>query len=103
DEAYHAFAQRSFMPRLTDFTNLLVMRTVSKLGLAGLRLGGLAGHEGWLRHIDKVRLPYNVNVLTQLVAVKALRESNVLQAQAAAIGAERVRRVSERGRVPGAQ
>ena len=103
DEAYHAFAQRSFMPRLTDFSNLLVMRTVSKLGLAGLRLGVLAGREDWLRHIDKVRLPYNVNVLTQLVAVEALREPNVLQAQAAAIRAERVRVLTELRRVPGVE
>jgi histidinol-phosphate aminotransferase len=103
DEAYHAFAEKSFMPRLTEFSNLLVMRTVSKLGLAGLRLGVLAGHEGWLRHIDKVRLPYNVNVLTQLVTVEVLREANVLQAQAAAIRAERARVLTELRRVPGVE
>src|SRR3982751_3846383 len=57
DEAYHAFAGASFMPQLTDYPNLLVMRTVSKLGLAGLRLGVLAGGRAWLEHVDKVRLP----------------------------------------------
>ena len=46
--------------------NLLVMRTLSKLGLAGLRLGLLIGRPEWLTELDKLRLPYNVNVLTQL-------------------------------------
>ena len=91
DEAYHAFAGASFMPRLAEFPNLLVMRTVSKLGLAGLRLGLLAGHGAWLHHIDKVRLPYNVNVLTQRVAAEVLQHREVLDAQAAAIRSERTR------------
>ena len=91
------------MPRLAEFSNLLVMRTVSKLGLAGLRLGMLAGHESWLSQIDKVRLPYNVNVLTQLVALEVLREPNVLAAQAAAIRAERARVLTELRRVPGVE
>ena len=91
DEAYHAFAGASFMPRLAEFPNLLVMRTVSKLGLAGLRLGLLAGHERWLHHVDKVRLPYNVNVLTQLAAAEVLQHRDVLEAQAAAIRSERTR------------
>jgi histidinol-phosphate aminotransferase len=103
DEAYHAFARRSFMPRLAEFSNLLVMRTVSKLGLAGLRLGLLAGREGWLQHIDKVRLPYNVNVLTQLVTIEVLRDPNVLEAQAAAIRAERLQVLTELRRLPGVE
>ena len=48
------------------------MRTLSKLGLAGLRLGLLVGPEQWLQEFDKLRLPYNVNVLTQLVAEHVL-------------------------------
>jgi histidinol-phosphate aminotransferase len=103
DEAYHAFAGRTFMPRLAEFPNLLVMRTVSKLGLAGLRLGLLAGREAWLQHIDKVRLPYNVNVLTQLVASEVLQHGDVLAVQAAAIRAERARVVSELRRLPGVE
>ncbi len=91
DEAYHAFAGASFMPRLAEFPNLLVMRTVSKLGLAGLRLGLLAGRDEWLQHIDKVRLPYNVNVLTQRVAAEVLQHQDVLAEQAAAVRGERVR------------
>ncbi|MEK7874681.1 MAG: aminotransferase class I/II-fold pyridoxal phosphate-dependent enzyme, partial [Pseudomonadota bacterium] len=101
DEAYHAFAGASFMPRLAKFPNLLVMRTVSKLGLAGLRLGLLAGHGAWLHHIDKVRLPYNVNVLTQLAAAEVLQHPDLLAAQAAAIRSERTRVVAELKHLPG--
>ena len=89
DEAYHAFAGQTFMPQLARFPNLLVMRTLSKLGLAGLRLGMLAGARTWLEHLDKVRLPYNVNVLTQLIAEKVLQHHGLLAEQAASIRAER--------------
>ncbi|MEK7231137.1 MAG: histidinol-phosphate transaminase [Pseudomonadota bacterium] len=103
DEAYHAFAGASFMPRLAEFPNLLVMRTVSKLGLAGLRLGLLAGPGAWLHHIDKVRLPYNVNVLTQRVAAEVLQHRDVLDAQAAAIRSERSRLFAGLRGLPGAE
>ncbi len=89
DEAYHAFAGKSFMSRLGEFDNLLVMRTVSKLGLAGLRLGMLAGPQAWLEQFDKVRLPYNINVLTQASAAFALRHHHVFEEQSATIRAER--------------
>jgi histidinol-phosphate aminotransferase len=85
DEAYTAFAGVSFMERLTAHPNLMVMRTLSKLGLAGLRLGCLAGRPEWLTEIDKLRLPYNVNVLSQVVAERVLRSPAVLFEQAAAI------------------
>lgn len=91
DEAYHAFAQRTYMQRLPDAPNVCVMRTLSKLGFAGLRLGVLAGRSEWLRELDKVRLPYNVNMLTQLVAEEALRHPAVLDEQAARIRCERAR------------
>jgi histidinol-phosphate aminotransferase len=82
DEAYHAFAQDSFMSELLRFDNLLVMRTLSKQGLAGLRLGALAGRPEWLKEFDKVRLPYNINSLTQASAEFALRHASALDAQA---------------------
>jgi histidinol-phosphate aminotransferase len=103
DEAYHAFAGRSFMPQLVSSPNLLVMRTLSKLGLAGLRLGVLAGAAAWLNHVDKVRLPYNVGVLTQIVAERVLAHHDVLAQQAAAIMAERTRLVGEMKHIPGVQ
>jgi histidinol-phosphate aminotransferase len=101
DEAYHAFAESSFMPRLADFPNLLVMRTLSKLGLAGLRLGALAGRATWLEHVDKVRLPYNVGVLTQLVAETVLVHSEAFALQATAIRRDRARLCEELARIPG--
>ncbi|MEK6594307.1 MAG: histidinol-phosphate transaminase [Pseudomonadota bacterium] len=101
DEAYHAFAGTTFMSRLQDYPNLLVMRTLSKSGLAGLRLGLLAGRDAWLAHVDKVRLPYNINVLTQLVAEQVLRHQALLAGQAAAIKAERARLFEELRRMPG--
>jgi histidinol-phosphate aminotransferase len=89
DEAYHAFARKSFMPRLAEFPNLVVMRTVSKLGLAGIRLGYLAGRPEWIRELNKVRQAYNVNALTQAAALFVLERLEVLEAQAATIRKER--------------
>ncbi|MBI3562705.1 MAG: histidinol-phosphate transaminase [Gammaproteobacteria bacterium] len=81
DEAYHAFAEASFMPELARFPHLLVMRTLSKMGLAGLRLGLLAGGAQWLHELDKLRLPYNINVLTQVSARFALSQQQLLRQQ----------------------
>jgi len=89
DEAYHAFADESYMPQVMNYDNLLVMRTVSKMGLAGLRLGLLAGPAAWLDEFEKVRLPYNINVLTQASAEFALQHAEVLQAQTEQIKQDR--------------
>jgi len=89
DEAYHAFADESFMPRVMEYDNLLVMRTVSKMGLAGLRLGMLAGPAAWLAEFEKVRLPYNINVLTQASAEFALQHAEILRAQTEQIKQDR--------------
>lgn len=85
DEAYHAFAERSFMARVAEYDNVVVMRTVSKLGLAGLRLGLLAGNPAWLQEFDKVRLPYNISSLTQASAEFALENIEFLNEQTARI------------------
>jgi histidinol-phosphate aminotransferase len=89
DEAYHAFAQKTFMGRLAEFRNMVVLRTVSKLGLAGIRLGYLAGRPEWIEQFNKLRSPYNVNVLTQAAALFLLERVEVLEEQAARIRAER--------------
>jgi histidinol-phosphate aminotransferase len=89
DEAYHPFACTSFIPRLGEFDNLVVMRTVSKMGLAGLRLGLLAGPEEWLGEFDKVRLPYNINVLTQATANFVLDHEDLFEQQASSIRDQR--------------
>ncbi|MFQ6021662.1 MAG: histidinol-phosphate transaminase [Acidiferrobacterales bacterium] len=89
DEAYFPFTDATFMHRLDHYDNLLVMRTVSKLGLAGLRLGLLVGNQAWLAEFNKVRLPYNVNSLTQASAEFALANHEFLDQQAVWIRAER--------------
>ena len=89
DEAYAPFADASFMPELPDYDNLLVMRTVSKLGLAGLRLGLLAGNRAWLEQIDKTRLPYNLGSLNQASGCFALQHKEVFDEQARRICAAR--------------
>jgi histidinol-phosphate aminotransferase len=89
DEAYQPFADGSFMPRLNEFDNVVVMRTVSKIGMAGMRLGYIAGKPEWINEFDKTRPPYNINVMTEAVAIKLLEHKDVLDAQASAILAER--------------
>jgi len=101
DEAYYAFAEKSFMNRLGQFDNLLVMRTLSKQGLAGLRLGVLAGEPAWLNEFDKLRLPYNINSLTQASATFALEHKDVLDAQAAQLRADRAPLFRELSALPG--
>jgi histidinol-phosphate aminotransferase len=89
DEAYQAFSETTLMAWLHDYPNLLVLRTLSKLGLAGLRLGALAGRPAWIEELDKIRLPYNINVLTQASAAFALRHRAMLEEQAGRIRADR--------------
>ena len=91
DEAYHVFAGKTFMGALDNYPNLLVLRTVSKLGLAGIRLGYLAGRPEWIAELNKVRQVYNVNVLTEAAATFVLEHLDVLEAQAAEIRRERAR------------
>ena len=91
DEAYHVFAGKTFMGALGKYPNLLVLRTVSKLGLAGIRLGYLAGRPEWIAELNKVRQVYNVNVLTEAAATFVLEHLDVLEAQAAEIRGERAR------------
>lgn len=79
------------MDQIGSHDNLVVMRTLSKLGLAGLRLGYLIGPAVWLKEFDKVRMPYNINVLTQLTVEFALRRMDVFERQASQIVSERRR------------
>ena len=101
DEAYAPFTDSSFLGLVGDWDNLLVMRTVSKMGLAGLRLGYLVGPPDWLAEIDKVRLPYNINVLTQVSAAFALRHKAVFDEQTRTIRAERARLQDALNRIAG--
>lgn len=89
DEAYAPFADATFMTELGTYENLLVMRTLSKLGLAGLRLGFIAGCPEIIAQLDKIRLPYNINVLTQASSVFALSQPDLFEPQTQAICQQR--------------
>lgn len=89
DEAYAPFADASFMDKLPAYDNLLVMRTVSKLGLAGLRLGYIAGNKIIIEQLNKIRLPYNINTLTQLTADFALRKQTLFEQQSKQVCTDR--------------
>ena len=101
DEAYQPFARTSFMERLPAYPNLVVMRTLSKLGLAGIRLGYLAASPQLLEQLDKVRPPYNINVLTQVAAEFALDHLDVLDEQAARLNAARGELMAAMAALPG--
>lgn len=91
DEAYFAFAEDSFLSRLGEHDNVVVIRTLSKLGLAGLRLGFIVGKNKWIEALNKVRMPYNINVLSQIAGTFALQHLKELTEQTQTIIAERAR------------
>lgn len=101
DEAYFAFANHSFVNHLGDYPHLLVMRTLSKMGLAGLRVGFLLGGEQWLNELEKIRLPYNINNLSQLTAEFALHNWSVFQEQIQQVCQSRDALGSALGALPG--
>ncbi|WP_317201802.1 histidinol-phosphate transaminase [Janthinobacterium sp.] len=103
DEAYEPFAQSSFMGRLAEFPNLVVMRTLSKLGLAGIRLGYMSAAPALLEQFEKVRPPYNVNVLTHTAAEFALAHVAVLNEQAAALRAARAQLAAQLAALAGVE
>ena len=89
DEAYQPFASRSYIDRLERHRHVLLMRTLSKFGLAGVRIGYLMGPKEIVGEIDKVRPPYNVSVLNCECALFALEHAEVFAQQASDIRAQR--------------
>jgi len=102
DEAYYAFSGgATLMDEVGRHPNLLLVRTVSKLGLAGLRLGLAAGRPEWIAELEKLRPPYNVNALTAAAAELLLARRDVLELQTRAIVAERARLEAALDRIAG--
>ncbi len=91
DEAYQPFSSRTWMQRMAAHPHVLVMRTLSKFGLAGVRLGYLAGAAALVDEIEKVRPPYNVSVLNAEATLFALEHAEEFARQAAVLCAERER------------
>lgn len=101
DEAYQPFASRSYMDRITRHAHVLLMRTLSKFGLAGVRLGYMIGPQALVAEVDKVRPPYNISVLNCECALFALEHAQVFAAQAQDLRAQRERLQGELARLPG--
>lgn len=90
DEAYTAFTDADHLALLEKYDHVLVMRTLSKVGLAGLRLGLLIGSKEWLSELEKIRMPYNINSLTQASALFALEHFDMLVMQTEQLRVDRV-------------
>ena len=107
DEAYQPFSARTWLPRLGDAENkhdhVLVLRTLSKFGLAGVRLGYLCGPAALIAEIDKVRPPYNVSVLNAEAGLFALEHADEYARQAALLIDERKRLMAALAATPGVQ
>lgn len=100
DEAYQPFSSRSWMQRMAAHPHVLVMRTLSKFGLAGVRLGYMAGTAELIDQIDKVRPPYNISVLNAEATLFALDHADEFARQAAVLREQRARLQRELAGMP---
>ena len=91
DEAYQPFASRDSMAWLREHAHVLVMRTMSKFGLAGVRIGYLMGRSELVAQVDKLRPPFNVGVLNAEAALFALEHADEYAQQAQSIREQRQR------------
>lgn len=90
DEAYQPFSSKmGFLPLLKDCKNLVIMRTLSKIGLAGLRVGFIIADKEIINEVNKVRLPFNLNSLSQAIAIEVLKDRKTMQSQIKSIVSER--------------
>ena len=104
DEAYQPFSsKKGLLPLLKDYKNLVIMRTLSKIGLAGLRVGFLIADKEIINEVNKVRLPFNLNSLSQTIAVEALKDKKTLQSHINAIVSEREKLFNEMEKISGMQ
>ena len=101
DEAYQPFASKSYIDRLPRHNHVLLMRTLSKFGLAGVRLGYMVGPQALIAEIDKVRPPYNISVLNYECALFALEHAEVFAEQARVLREERARLLHALAALPG--
>lgn len=101
DEAYQPFAGSTWLGDLAELPDkVVIMRTLSKFGLAGVRLGYLVGHAALIAELEKVRMPYNVSTLSLVTARFALEHHHVFEQQADDILQERARMEQALGAFP---
>ena len=107
DEAYQPFANSTWLDRMRAqperYAHVVLMRTLSKFGLAGIRLGYMLGHSDLIAQLDKLRPPYNVSVLNAECALFALEHQAVFAEQAAHIRAQRERLLGSLAAMPNLQ
>lgn len=102
DEAYQPFSSnKGFLPLLKDYKNLAILRTLSKKGFASLRVGFLIADEGLIQEVNKVRLPFNLNALSQAIALEAFRNKKTIDSCINAIMSERGRLLKEMDAIKG--
>jgi len=89
DEAYQPFSSKSYIDRMSRHNHVLLMRTLSKFGLAGVRIGYMMGPKALIAEVDKVRPPYNISVLNYECALFALEHQTEFAAQAGELVAQR--------------
>lgn len=102
DEAYGAFSSDSFLPQAGSIENLVVMRTISKIGFAGLRIGYASGCSAVMDELAKIVPPYNMNQLSLATAKFALHHAEQIHQTTAVLKQERRRMIaalSELGRL----
>lgn len=98
DEAYGAFSGKTLLPFVKKYPNVVILKTLSKVGFAAMRVGFLIGPPALIRELDKVRLPYNVNTFSQIAACMYLDYHNEFLRQIEEVVKEREnlrRRLSE--------
>jgi histidinol-phosphate aminotransferase len=100
DEAYQPFSsEKGFLPLLKDYKNLAILRTLSKIGFASLRVGFLIADKDLIKEVNKVRLPFNLNAASQTIAVEAFRNKGIVESQIRNITSERERLFEELSRI----
>lgn len=101
DEAYYSFSGKSFLPFLKNHPNMIILRTLSKIGLAGLRVGVLTASKEIVGELNKIRLPYNINSLSQEAGLVALKHAKTLDKQISLLISERRKLYNALLRTPG--
>jgi len=101
DEAYFSFSGKTWLPLLKTYPNMIILRTLSKIGFAGLRIGVLTASQNVIDELNKIRLPYNINSLSQAVAVTALGHRDVIEHQISLLISERERLYNALSKLPG--
>ena len=101
DEAYYSFSGKTHLPFLKKHPNMIILRTISKIGLAGLRVGVLTASKEIVGELNKIRLPYNINTLSQAAGLVALKHASTLNKQISLLISERRKLYNALLRTPG--